>query len=476
MYSNPEVFCGGWVGNERLDTNLFVVKAGGSVLSCSKDYRVVARLVKNYIDGGKKVVLVVSAAKGVTDDLVRAYEEQDSSLISRVIDRYKSIMSELDIMNPSVQNSVEALCRDLMNIFNAFITLKLWDARIRDLILSFGEKISAYIMAGALENEGVNAIPAYGRAAGIVTDSRFSEANPLPQAESMVRERVLRVLERGFTPVIAGFIGETIDGLTTTLGRGGSDYTATFIAKSIGASEVHLITDVPGIMTGDPRLFRNAFTIPVLSYDEAIELAHLGGKKFHPRTFEPLRQTPIVTRVRKPGCDSETVIVKSWREPPLKAVALVRSLELVMVRGAGMVGRRGTAARVMSIARDAGVNIIAISQPVSETSINLVVNRGCGEKLSRGLEKLVGEGIIREYEVINDVEAVSVIGWGLRKPEVIGETLGLLKGHSIYMLAKGPMEVSLSVVAPKREAENIAYTMHDYIVERAGKHFLGGIV
>ncbi len=467
---------GDGVGNVVVSPDLLVVKAGGSVLDSDRGYRKVASMVARLLREGKKVVLVVSAMKGVTDTLLSAYEKADPSFIGKVVESYEEVRSRLGLHDSSFGIGVDALLRDLVNTFNAFLILKLRDGRVRDLILSFGEKVSAYIMAGALENEGVGSIPLYGRGAGIVTDQRFSEASPLPSACEHVRERLGRVLSKGVTPVVAGFIGETPEGLTTTMGRGGSDFTATFISKCLGAVEARLITDVPGIMTGDPRIFRDARTIPVLSYDEAIELAHLGGKKFHPRTFEPVRETPIVTRVLELGSERGTAIVKSWRQPPLKAVAVVRDLELVMVRGAGMVGRRGTAARVMQVASEAGVNIIAISQPVSETSINLVVKKGSGKLLEKGLQRIVEEQVIREYEVINDAEAVSLIGCGLRRPEIIGETLGMLKGHSIYMLAKGPMEVSLSVVAPSSEAEEIAREFHSIVLENTKSQNAEGMI
>ncbi len=453
------------VGNEVVNPGLIVVKFGGSILDSGEGYRRAAAYVEGLRRKGFQVIVVVSALKGVTDALIEAYERSSRDALLTVIKKHDKVISELGGESPYLDRARELLVH-LENIHKAYLYLGLGDSRIKDLIVSFGERISTQLMATALDSMGMKAKPLFGREAGIITNDKFGEANPLPESRSMVAERLGVLVKTDWVPVVAGFIGETREGKVTTMGRGGSDFTATFIASSIGAGEVHLVTDVEGVKTGDPRVFENARLIPVISYDEAIELAHLGGKKFHPRTFEPLRESPIVTRVRSLESEKSTSIVKTWRKPPLKAVTILNGLELVMVRGAGMVGRLGTAARVMKAFSEAGVNIIAISQPVSETSINLVVKQGSGERLSSKLDSLVEERIIRDYEILDQASAISLVGYGLRQPGVIGEMLGVLRGHDVYMLAKGPMEVSLSVVAPGKEARGIANKYHDLVISQ----------
>lgn len=454
------------VGNEIVNPGLVVVKFGGSILDSAQGYLRAADYVRMLRERGFSVIVVVSALKGVTDALIEAYEKSSRDALLQVIDMHEEVMRGLGGGESPFLSRARELLKHLENIHKAYLYLGMGDLRIKDLIVSFGERMSTNLMAEALSQKGVKAKALFGREAGIVTNEEYGEANPLPIAQSMVVERLGVLVKTDWVPVVAGFIGETPEGRVTTMGRGGSDFTATFIASSMGAGEVHLVTDVEGVKTGDPKVFPNARLIPVISYDEAIELAHLGGKKFHPRTFEPLRESPIVTRVRSLDSQRFTSIVKTWRKPPLKAVTILNGLELVMVRGAGMVGRLGTAARVMRLFSEAGVNIIAISQPVSETSITLVVKRGSRDVLAPRLDGLVEEKIIRDYEILGSASAISLVGYGLRSPSVIGEMLGVLGGHEVYMLAKGPMEVSLSVVAPDKEARGIAEKYHDIVVSQ----------
>ncbi len=447
-----------------------VTKAGGSVLKDYEGYKKVAGIIKEQLESGYKPIIVVSAMKGVTDLLLHAYEELDENKIHLVKHKYLNELKKAGRnFPPNALGDTLELLRELESMYESYMTLKIRDDRIKDLLVSYGERISTQLMRIALYQIGLESTTLFGREAGIITDDFFGEANPLPTACELVKTRITSRLNKEI-PVIAGFIGQTRDGLITTLGRGGSDFTATFIAKCIDANEVTLITDVPGIYTGDPRVFNNAVRIPVLSYDEAIELAYLGGKKFHPRTFEPIRESPIITRVRDTSGKGFTLIVKSWRDPPLKAVTIMNHLELVMIKGAGMVGRRGTAAKVMTAARDSGINIIAISQPVSETSINLVVKQGMGIELRKNLSELIEKQVVREINIMENVSAVSVIGHALRSPEKIGDLLSYLKNHRVYMISKGPMEVSLSIIAEENDALKIAETYHNIVVEYAGQY------
>jgi Aspartokinases len=170
--------------------------------------------------------------------------------------------------------------------------------------------------------------------------------------------------------VVPGFIGTTPEGKYTTIGRGGSDYSATVIAKALNVKEVRLVTEVPGIMTGDPRKFKGAKTIPRLSLEEAVELSQLGAKRLHPKTFDPVFDTDIEVYVEGLYDEGFTVVKGSCTPSDvLKGIAVVEGLTLIDVESTRMVGRIGSAAAVMTEAQKANVNIIAMSQPASETSI-----------------------------------------------------------------------------------------------------------
>ncbi len=412
--------------------------------------------------------------KGVTDKLIMGFERIEVSPINEVIQKHNDVLEHLG-KDPYVEK-IKELLKELYNIFQAYKKLGIKEKIIHDMIVSYGERLSINILASVLAKNGNLAAPLYGRQAGIVTNERYGEAVPTKYSCTLVRSKMGNYIKNNVIPVIAGFIGETSSGRLTTMGRGGSDFTATYIGKCVRAGEVHLVTDIEGIMTGDPRFFDNVERIPVLSYDEAIELAYLGGKKFHPKTFEPLRETSIVTRVFSLETDKGTVIVKNWRDPPLKAVTLINNLEIIMIKGAGMVGRLGTAAEIMRVFSEGGINIMAISQPISETSINLVVRRGSIKKIKDKLDELVNIGFIREYDVLKDTASASLIGYGLRNPKLIGDMVGVLKGHDVFMLAKGPMEVSLSVVASENEAKSIAGMYHDIVVEGIKRTSFNGFI
>ena len=454
------------LGNKSVERQLVVVKFGGSVLACERDYIRASHYVRELLEQGLKPIVVVSATKNTTQDILDAYDEMNTRKIEMVKARHESIVSGLGRNSPNL-NEVQRLLEELEKTFSAYKLLSLDNGSIKDLLVSFGERMSIHLMTEALEQAGINAVALYGRKAGIVTNEKFGEAMPVRECCELVKQALSRHIKAGIVPVIAGFIGESVSGRITTMGRGGSDFTATYIASCMLAGEVQLITNVPGVFTGDPKLFPNARVVPTLSYEEAIELSHLGGKRFHPRTFEPLINTPIITRVRSLDERSRETIIKSGVSPPsLKATIVTGPLELITVRGTGMVGRLGTAARIMSLFSSAGVNIMAIGQPISETSINLVVEKGTSNRVLEPLRELVSSHYIRDFEVIRNVASASVIGYGLRDPRVLGRTLTLLKDKHVLMLVKGPLDLSISTIADEKTAIDIAREFHGAILEQ----------
>ncbi|HDN75919.1 MAG TPA: hypothetical protein ENG05_02185, partial [Acidilobales archaeon] len=316
-------------------------------------------------------------------------------------------------------------------------TLGEFSDRIKDYVLSFGERLSSVIMGAVLEGIGMGVEVMTGFDAGIITDSNFGEARPLHEiSEKLVKDKVGRVLSEGKIPVITGFIAGTL------VGRGGSDYTATLIAKYLGANEVRLYTDA-----------------------EAMELAYLGTKRFHPRTFEPLLNTSIRVRVTSlSNPEGGTLIDRLGGPPPLKAVATLRNLSLINVRGAGMVERLGTAAEVMGRAASSGVNIVAIAQPASEESITLVIDENNTEELKRKLEELMGRGVIREVESLSNISAVSVVGHGLRDNRVLSKILGKVARSYNEMIVWFKGNVSLTMVIRDEFLSDFVNMLHGEVL------------
>jgi len=277
-----------------------VIKIGGSVLRSGSDFRRAAEYVTRF----KSAVVVVSAMKGVTDLLIMLHETGSPSALSRIESAYYLALAELGL-NPD-ETSVSNLLRELREL-----TLgKPRASGSMGPILSFGERLSARIMHWLLKKMGVNVALIENP---LITTDDDVDASPLPESINWIREYV----NYADFIVVPGFIGVTKDGKWTTIGRGGSDYTATYIAAAIASPEVHLITDVDGIYSGDPGKVRDPVIVPRMSIREAMALAKVGGKKFHVRTFEPLIGTNTVVRVRNyasPG----TAIADGSYPPPIK--------------------------------------------------------------------------------------------------------------------------------------------------------------
>ncbi|TRM80621.1 aspartate kinase, partial [Sulfolobus sp. F3] len=276
--------------------------------------------------------------------------------------------------------------------------------RVRDYVLSFGERMATILLSSILRSNGIEAegIPY----PILITDSNYGEANVI---EDLSRKETLNVISnvKSNVIVIPGFIGKTIDGRYTTLGRGGSDYTATLFGKLLGMNEVRLITEVPGIMTGDPKKFPNAKTIPRLSLEEAIELSQLGAKRLHPRTFDPLFDTSIKVFVESLYEDGFTIIDgKCDSNDGLKGISLLDNLKLITVESTKIVGKIGSAAKITTEAKETGVNIISISQPASETTIQLAVDSTSASRLLNRLEELKGS-LVKNVEV-KDIDVVGI--------------------------------------------------------------------
>jgi len=240
------------------------------------------------------------------------------------------------------------------------------------------------------------------------------------------------------------------------------------------ADEVRLYTDIDGIKTANPREFKDAITIRELSVEEAIELAHLGAKRLHPRTFEPVIRRHVDVRVLSlyEPHGNNTLISIGKRGPMLKAVTMVNGLSIITVKGVGMVGTRGVAASVMEAASKVGANIYAISQPVSEVTISIAIKSNKAKAVSSAIKNaLEGHGITVETKVRGDVTAVSIVGRGLEEASFVGEVMAPLKNHPVLMVSKGPLDQSLTVLTTSRSSRELAKLYHTKIIEEMNEYY-----
>jgi len=313
-----------------------------------------------------------------------------------------------------------------------------------------------------------------------MTDDVFGDAAPLMEVTSFqVRENIAPRLEKGEIPVVTGFLGVTQSGETTTIGRGGSDFTASIIAAAIGADEVWIWSDVDGLMTADPRIVREARVIPEVSYSVAGEMAVFGAKALHPRTLEPVSQKGIPVRFKntfrpdQPG----TVVKDNPRAYPgrvVRSVALVKDAAIITLTGASMVGKPGSAARIFETVAKTGTNVMMISQSVSESNISMVVSRGAVHRTVNALELgMLGEaGLLRSVDYEDDVCAVAVIGDGLRGAKGISaKVFGALaaSGINVRMVAQGSSDQTFSFVVHERDGREAVRTVHKaFSLDRVG--------
>uniref|UniRef100_A0A7C5XM62 Aspartokinase n=1 Tax=Ignisphaera aggregans TaxID=334771 RepID=A0A7C5XM62_9CREN len=270
-----------------ISKKLCVVKIGGSLLKDSKSYLESAQKIKEiFIDNNYKTIIVVSAVKGVTDRLINVARGSQEAL-EFIAEKYLEIARELNSTKiiRRVYEELERLKKVADAINGSGVDLSLYD-----MLLSFGERISKIVMVGALEIVGVSALELNADSL-IITNDVFSDASIDYISTSTNLEKLYSsIIDSPAIPVIEGFIGSTIDGRVTTLGRGGSDYTATTIASLLNIDEVYLVTDVDGIMTADPDIINSAKLVKTMSYKEALEASLHGAKRINPKAFEPLEK------------------------------------------------------------------------------------------------------------------------------------------------------------------------------------------
>jgi bifunctional aspartokinase / homoserine dehydrogenase 1 len=361
----------------------------------------------------------------------------------------------------------EALCQ-------AVLVLGELTPRALDAISGMGEQMSARILAAALRQQGHRA-QAVDATELIVTDDNFQSATPLLEATRTKTEARLRpLLQQGVIPVVTGFIGATADGVTTTLGRGGSDFSGAILGQALGADEVWIWTDVDGVMTADPRFVPGARSIPTLSYREVSELAYYGAKVLHPKTMRPCIESGIPLRIKNtfnPDHAGTVIVPDNGRGGGVKAVTAIKNLSLLTVEGKGMIGVPGIAARAFGAVARSQVSVLLISQASSEQSICFATPDEAADSVIASLEAaFAGELARRDIDRIwaqRDVSIVTVVGAGMRgTPGIAGRIFGALGRHgvNIVAIAQGSSECSISMVVEGRETGTAVVHIHELIV------------
>ncbi len=449
---------------------MLVMKFGGSILKSSSDFLEISDYLKEKMSE-ERIVTVISAMKGVTDDLLMlgrlaasGKEKEVLRVLSKIGDKHLSICKELGLSCDDVKEELKRIERIVLGItYIGEIT-----PRVTDLLSSLGENLSGEILTELLNKKGIRAKFFTGGEAGIITDDSYGEANPLLKATRTYVRRKLIPIIGSVLPIVAGFSGISQEGKITTLGRGGSDLTAVLLGSSLESREVWLWTDVDGLMTADPNIVRDAKVIKQASYQEAIELAHFGAKKMHPRFLEPAIITNTPIRIRnfyKRACQGTLISRRSViKENIVKAVGLLKGISILTVRGAGMVGRPGTSAKLFSLLGENMMNILMISQSVSESDISLVLSEKKVDKAKALIEtKLLGP-VFREVMLDRKCAAIAAIGSGMRgTPGVAARIFKAVssKGINIKMIAQGSSETNISFVVNEEDGEEAVRSIHE---------------
>ena len=357
---------------------VIVVKFGGSLLTNAKDYLSAAKRVAK-LKEKEDVVVVVSAMKGITSRLIGLMSSRDP--MSELIKVFSEHLEVLKAITRPSESSLKRIRELMESSLKTLGSLNANGGAIKDEIVSLGERLSIILLKEALMREGIEAVALNGSEVGVLTDENYGEARPLfDECLKAIHSSISPIVKRGITPVVAGFTGVTKSGKTTTLGRGGSDLTASLIASAIEAKEVLLFTSVPGIMTCDPSLLKSAKALSKVSYDEANVMARLRVKKFHPLTFYPVlryRRFDMKFFVGRPE-GVGTYIVKNRVPPPMKVVSKLDEDLVVVGHGAEIVEELIRKSRLARVTKSTKFeNYVVLSSEDSSANdelLNLVHN------------------------------------------------------------------------------------------------------
>ena len=464
------------------------MKFGGTSVGSATAIGQAADIILDQARDWDRLVIVVSAMSGVTDALIRgartaaAGDQQTyrSTVADLRVQHYRAIDELLarDGERAPLLASVDEYLEEFSSFCHSVHVLGEITPRAMDAVTSLGERINARILAALLRQRGASS-EAVDATELIVTDDAYQNAVPLMGAtRAQVSARLGPALEGGVIPVVTGFIGATAEGVTTTLGRGGSDYSAAILGDCLDADEVWTWTDVDGVMTADPRIVPDARVIPSLSYSEISELAYYGAKVLHPRTIRPVVERGIPLWVKNTFNPSHpgTRIVRDPESTPgtVKAVTAIRGLSLVTVEGRGMMGVPGIAARTFSAVASQGASVLMISQSSSEQSICFVIPTESAEPVIDAIEEELALELARRdvdrVSSLDDVVIVTAVGAGIRgTPGVAHRIFGALGGGRINVIAiaQGSSECSVSLVVEADAAADAVQQIHSQVISES---------
>lgn len=474
-----------------------VFKFGGTSMAGSERITHAAGLA---LDAAKshELVVVVSAMDGVTEQLLDLAAAAGDGHGDSVQTLLKAIRASHEVAARELGGEAPArvgeLLKKLDTLAGGILAVGELTPRLADAVVAYGERLSSVMMGVAMRCPALD-----GQQAGIVTTDHFGEADPLMDlCITGIDKNVRPILAVGRPVVVAGFIAANQTGVTTTIGRGGSDYTATILGAALKADEIHIWSDVDGLMTADPRVVPTAKLLRTISFAEAVELGKFGAKSMHPRALEPAAAYGVPVRMRStfkpenPGtliCGAvQPVVAGGPTASAVRAVPMLKNLAMITIGGAGMIGRPGTAAAAFDALAVARINVHMICQSVSEAGISIVVSQGQVKKARAALERALvhqqppGHGgigsvrtmvvggaentdhIINSIEVQEDLVVIAVVGGGMKgTPGVAAKVFTAIaeKSVNIIAIAQGSSELSIALAVQANQAKVAVAAIHE---------------
>ncbi|HKZ79227.1 MAG TPA: aspartate kinase [Pyrinomonadaceae bacterium] len=461
--------------------NLAVMKFGGTSVGDAAGICRAAEIIASTARE-QPVVAVVSAMSGITNALIAAAGNSATGDQNAAIEiaealrlRHHAVIDatiKAEARRTELSAEIDRIVAGVGELCHGTALLRELTPRTLAAISTAGERLSARLLAAALCELAITSL-AIDATEVIVTDDDYARPEPLMK-ETCVRAtaRLLPLLEEGVTPVVTGFIGATTKGIVTTLGRGGSDYSATILGATLEADKIIIWTDVDGVLTADPRLVPQARLLSEISYNEAAELAYFGAKVLHPKTLRPVADSLIPVWIRNSSAPERAGTKITRRGQPsengVKAITAMTNVSLITVGGRGIVGVIGVAAKTFAAAASVRANVLLISQSSSESDICFVVDSGDAERTLGSLKKSFAADLLHhhvEHIAVNpDIAVIAAVGENMRgTPGIAGRLFSALgrRGVNVIAIAQGSSEYNVSFVVEAAAMQDAAIAIHE---------------
>ncbi|MDR2864895.1 MAG: aspartate kinase [Spirochaetaceae bacterium] len=449
---------------------MIVMKFGGSSVANAERIRAMADIVKSQLN--RKPVLVLSAMGDTTDHLLDAAEkalktgphtvEQSLEIIT---DIHLCALKALGLSN-SVPEDIKSLLSDLASLLAGISLIRELTGKTRDFLVSFGERLSVRIAAMYFKSIGINGQACDAWDIGFITDSNFTGAELLDECRLTVPAKIEPLLQAGILPVVTGFIAKNQAGDITTLGRGGSDLTATFIASACGAEEVQVWKDVDGIMSYDPRIVKSAKPISHVTYEEASELAYFGAQVLHPRAMLPCCKTgtPVIVKNSYNPAAPGTIISAALDSSaaPVRALTSRRNVTLVDIVSARMLGASGFLGEVFSAFARHKISVDMVA--TSEVSVSVTLDSSNELSLiKKELSQIASIDIKTKKAIVSIICNIEKSSWILERAFAVCAKLGV----QVQMISQGASKVNISFVVNDTQAKDLVCGLHKEFFEHA---------